>query len=265
VINDEVHHAWRVPAESKVKGVKKTELKEATILVNGLDRIHKARNILSCHDFSATPFAPSGKKSSEEALFGWIVSEFGLNDAIESGLVKTPRVVIRDDGKLTRDYKSRFYHIYNDPEVKDDINRKAEAHEPLPDLVTNGYYLLGKDWLETAKAWENAGFKTPPVMISVANRTETAARVKYAFDHKKVRIDKLCIPDKILHIDLKVLELAEAQEEAVSFDTAQDEQSDNGPIRKLSKKEQAESLRKIVDTVGQAGKQGASVQKVIGY
>ena len=224
VINDEAHHAWRVPAESKVKGIKKDELEEATIWVNGLDRIHESRNILACHDFSATPFAPSGKKSSEEALFRWIVSDFGLNDAIESGLVKTPRVVIRDDGKLTKDYKSRLYHIYNDPEVKDDINRKAESHEPLPDLVTNGYYLLGKDWLETAKAWQGAGFKTPPVMISVANRTETAARVKYAFDHKKIRIDELCIPDKILHIDSKVLELAESQEEAVR------DEAENGPI-----------------------------------
>ncbi|MBW1793092.1 MAG: DEAD/DEAH box helicase family protein [Deltaproteobacteria bacterium] len=264
VINDEAHHAWRVPAESKVKGLKKAELEEATIWVNGLDRIHEARNILSCHDFSATPFAPSGKKSSEEALFVWIISDFGLNDAIESGLVKTPRVVIRDDGKLTKEYKSRLYHIYNDPEVKDDINRKAEPHEPMPDLVTNGYYLLGKDWLETAKAWEDAGFKTPPVMISVANRTETAARVKYAFDHKKIRIDELCIPEKILHIDSKVLELAESQEEAVSFDdAAQGDGSEKGQTRRLSKKELAESLRKTVDTVGQAGKQGASVQKVI--
>jgi len=214
IINDEAHHAWRVPAELKIKGVKKAQLEEATIWVSGLDRIHETRNILVCHDFSATPFAPSGKKSSEEALFGWIVSDFGLNDAIESGLVKTPRVVIRDDGKLTKDYKSRLYHIYNDAEVKDDINRKAKAHEPLPDLITNGYYLLGKDWLETANAWEKAGFTTPPVMISVANRTETAARVKYAFDHNKVRIDELCIQERTLHIDSKVLELAESQEEA---------------------------------------------------
>lgn len=70
-------------------------------------------------------------------MFDWIVSDFGLNDAIESGLVKTPRVVIRDDGRLTSDYKSRLYHIYNDPEVKDDLNRKAEPQEPLPDLVLN--------------------------------------------------------------------------------------------------------------------------------
>ena len=264
VINDEAHHAWRVPAESKVKGVKKAELEEATIWVSGLDRIHETRNILICHDFSATPFAPSGKKSSEEALFGWIVSDFGLNDAIESGLVKTPRVVIRDDGKLAKDYKSRLYHIYNDREVKDDINRKAKAHEPLPDLVTNGYYLLGKDWLETAISWGKSGFQTPPVMISVANRTETAARVKYAFDHNKVRIDELCIPDRTLHIDSKVLELAEAQEEAASIaGPAQDDDSEDLPERKLSKKELAESLRQTVDTVGQVGKPGAFIQKVI--
>ena len=73
----------------------------------------------------------------DEALFNWIVSDFGLNDAIESGLVKTPRVVVRDDAvPEAKTYRSRLYHIYNDPEVRDDLNRKAEPHEPLPDLVT---------------------------------------------------------------------------------------------------------------------------------
>ncbi|MGB2988202.1 MAG: DEAD/DEAH box helicase family protein, partial [Phycisphaerae bacterium] len=217
VINDEAHHAWRVPAESKVAGVSKADIEEATKWVGGLDRINKARGILTCFDFSATPFAPSGKKAYEEALFGWIVSDFGLNDAIEAGLVKTPRVVVRDDGKMTKEYKSRLYHIYMDDEVKDDLNRKAEEHEPIPDLVTNGYYLLGKDWLETAKQWREMGHKVPPVLISVANRTETAARIKYAFDHGKIRIDELAKPELTLHIDSKVLETAEAQEEAVSL------------------------------------------------
>ena len=41
VINDEAHHAWRVPAESKVKGIKKEDIEESTIWVGGLDRIHK--------------------------------------------------------------------------------------------------------------------------------------------------------------------------------------------------------------------------------
>ncbi len=99
VINDEAHHAWRIPAESKMKGVKKEDIEESTVWIGGLDRIHRARGIIRCFDLSATPFAPSGKKATEEALFPWIVSDFGLNDAIESGLVKTPRVVIRDEDK----------------------------------------------------------------------------------------------------------------------------------------------------------------------
>jgi len=266
VINDEAHHAWRVPSESKIKGITKNEIEEATKWVGGLDRINAARGILTCYDFSATPFAPSGKKSSEEGLFGWIVSDFGLNDAIEAGLVKTPRVVIRDDAVPdAKTYKSRLYHIYNDPEVKDDLNRKAGPEEPLPDLVTNGYYLLGYDWRETAEKWEKDKTEVPPVMITVANRTETAARIKYAFDRKKVRIDALCDSERTLHIDSKALDEAEAAEEPVAGVGGSDggKDDDNGQTRKLTKKEQAELLRLQVDTVGQVGKPGEHIQNVI--
>lgn len=269
VINDEAHHAWRIPAESKVKGVKKEDIEEATKWVGGLDRIHKTRGILTCYDFSATPFAPSGKKSSEEALFDWIVSDFGLNDAIESGLVKTPRVVIRDDGVPdAKTYKSKLYHIYQ--WVKDDLNRKAQEHEPLPDLVVNGYYLLGKDWLETVKDWQKRGSTTPPVMISVANRTETAARIKYAFDRKKIHIDELCIPEQTLHIDSKVLEIAESKEEAFQLndnstedDNSDKEEKEERTTNKLSKEKRAELLRRTVDTIGLPGEPGEQIQKVI--
>lgn len=262
VINDEAHHAWRVPAESKIKGVKKEDIEEATKWIGGLDRIHKAREILNCYDFTATPFAPTGKKSTEEALFDWIVSDFSLNDAIESGLVKTPRVVIRDDVVPdAKTYKSKLYHIYQ--YVKDDLNRKAEENEPLPDLVKNGYYLLGKDWVETLNKWKEVRFKTPPVMITVANRTETAARVKHTFDHNGVKIDELCDPDRTLHIDSKVLEEAESKEEPVSIIEPEEEEEENETERKLSKKEFAELLRKKVDTVGQVGKPGEQIQSVI--
>ena len=269
VMNDEAHHAWRVPAESKLKGVAREEIEEATKWVGGLDRIHQARRILEAYDFSATPFAPSGKKSSEEALFGWIVSDFGLNDAIESGLVKTPRVVVRDDAvPNARTYKSRLYHIYNDSEVKEDLSRKAQPEDPLPDLVINAYYLLGYDWRETANAWAEAGFRTPPVLITVANRTETAARIKYALDHKKVHIDELSDVARTLHIDSKVLEEAEAAEKPIAQIEDDDEEDngveDNEPTKhKLTKKQQAELLRQQVDTVGQLGKPGEQIQNVI--
>ena len=266
VINDEAHHAWRVPAESKVKGVAKADIEEATKWVGGLDRIDRARGILTCYDFSATPFAPSGKRSSEEALFDWIVSDFGLNDAIESGLVKTPRVVVRDDAVPdAKTYKSRLYHIYNDLEVKDDLNRRAKPDEPLPDLVANGYYLLGYDWRETAKSWEGAGFKTPPVMITVANRTETAARVKHAFDRNRILIDELCDEQRTLHIDSGVLKRAEESEEPIAEVLIDDEDnSDNGVASpRLTADQRAEQLRRMVDTVGRPGQPGEQIQNVI--
>jgi type III restriction enzyme len=277
VINDEAHHAWRVPPKVKIAGLSKDELKEATKWVGGLDRIHRARGILTCYDLTATPFAPTGRKSGEETLFGWIVSDFGLNDAIESGLVKTPRVVVRDDGELNSKYKSKFYHIYTDLEVKPDLNRKVEPHTPLPDLVGKGYYFLGKDWLETARAWKEGNIKTPPVMITVANLTHTAARVQYAFEHKRIRIEELCDPAKILHIDSKVLDEAEAQDEpgellvdgaAVSEmdeETTEEGEEENGagPKKKLTKKDRAELLRKTVDTIGREGQPGEQIQNVI--
>ena len=274
VINDEAHHAWRVNWEAEGKYLRARDLKdsaeEATVWIGGLDRLHRSRGILTCYDFSATPFTPSGKKSSEEALFGWIVSDFGLNDAIESGLVKTPRVVVRDDAVPdAKTYKSRLYHIYNDPEVKDDLNRKANPEEPLPDLVLNAYYLLGYDWREAWKAWREAGLPTPPVMITVCNRTETAARVKHAFDSRRIHIDELCDPERVLHIDSKVLDEAEAREEVDSGQWIVDSEEENDDLslstihKPLTTAQKAELLRKIVDTVGKAGQPGEKIQNVI--
>jgi type III restriction enzyme len=271
VINDEAHHAWRVPPKVKIAGLSKDELKEATKWVGGLDRIHRARGVLMCYDLTATPFAPTGRKSGEDTLFPWVVSDFGLNDAIEAGLVKTPRVVVRDDGEQTSKYKSKFYHIYTDPEVKTDLSRKAEPHIPLPDLVGVGYYFLGKDWLETAKKWREEGRSETPVMITVANLTNTAARVQYAFEHRKILLEELCDPKKILHIDSKVLDEAEAQDEPVGIGTAaaeepeeeDDEEVEAGPKKNLTKKQRAELMRKTVDTIGRAGQPGEHIQNVI--
>lgn len=264
-INDEAHHAWRVPPGAKVKGVDREELESATKWIEGLDRIHRTRNILHCFDFSATPYTPSGKKSSEDALFGWIVSDFGLNDAIESGLVKTPRIVVRDNGRWDADFKSRFYHLYRDNDVQDDFNRKALPHEPLPDIVTQAYTLLGQDWLETRKDWESVGHPVPPVMITVANRTETAARIKYSFDHEKIHIPELCDPDRTLHIDSSVLRKAESQEQAVEVTShaSVEDDDDEGPSKPLTQQQQAELLRRQVDTVGQVGQPGEKLQNII--
>ena len=188
VINDEAHHAWRNPGDVKVsKKVAEelgTDLEKATCWIEGLDRIHRTRRIQRCFDLSATPFAPTGRTNTESGLFGWVVSDFGLNDAIEAGLVKTPRVVVRDDALPdAATLRPKLYHLYRDESVGPDLNRRgAEPHEPLPQLVQQAYTLLGADWRATAEQWQAAGHTSPPVMLTVCNRTETAARIEHYFN-----------------------------------------------------------------------------------
>ena len=250
VINDEAHHAWRKNPESKVsKAIKEAgfDEEEATVWIGGLDRINNVRNIIGCYDFSATPFAPNGKKNDEEALFTWIISDFGLNDGIESGLVKTPRVAVRDDATpevIGDKLYSKLYHVYQDDDVRHDINRSANPEEPLPDLIRQGYLLLGKDWERTFNAWKEAGSKVPPVMISVANRTETAARIKYMFESKDVPVPALCEPEYLVQIDSKLLKSLNA---------------DDGK----SKQDKESELREMVNTVGKVGKPGEQIRNVI--
>jgi|CXWL01.1.fsa_nt_gi type III restriction enzyme len=257
VINDESHHAWRVNPNVEVK-IDKDELEEATKWIEGLDRIHSTRNIVKCFDFSATPFVPSGKNVNDESLFGWIVSDFSLNDAIESGLVKTPRIAVRDDsGKFDRQYRSRFYHIYRDDDVKPDLVRNnAKPEEPLPDLVKNAYVLLGQDWLATKREWDKSNSLVPPVMITVCNVTATAARVFESFKQNAFNLESLGEADKILHIDSKVLKQAESKD-------VEELKQESDESEKLSSKDYGEQLREIVDTVGKIGKPGQHIRNII--
>lgn len=245
VINDEAHHAYRANAE-QTKNISATELERDKRWIEGLDMIHDARNIIKCFDFSATPFIPSGKNVTEDTLFEWIVSDFSLNDAIESGLTKTPRIAIRDNSnRFTKEYRSRFYHIYKDDEVKSDLNRNAKPHEQLPGLIRNAYLLLGQDWIETKKTWDKHGSRIPPVMITICNKTQTAARVMYSFEKNKLELEQLSSHEHLLHIDSTTMNKAEEQELTGS------ESND------------VANLREKVDTVGKIGKMGEQIRNII--
>lgn len=242
VINDEAHHCHR-PSFDEDKETKEV----ATIWISGIDRINQARGVLRTYDLTATPFKPTGKNNQGERLFDWIVSDFGLNDAIESGLVKTPKVAVRDDAVIGTDFKTKLFHIY--PKVKDDLNRRAEAHDGLPDLVRNAINILGGDWLKIKEEWESANFETPPVMIMIANRIETAARLEYSLINGHFSITELSDKNKLLRIDQDALDKIESNEE--------DKLS-------ASKKDLARAERDKFNTVGKKGKPGEQIQCVIG-
>ncbi|MBY0261757.1 MAG: DEAD/DEAH box helicase family protein, partial [Phycisphaerales bacterium] len=107
VLNDEAHHCYRRRlddadrAREKLAGEERAEAEErnkaAHVWLGGLTAIAAKVGVKAVHDLSATPFFLNGSGYSEGTLFPWVVSDFSLIDAIESGIVKVPRVPVDDD------------------------------------------------------------------------------------------------------------------------------------------------------------------------
>ena len=118
VMNDEAHHAYRIKKdepdddEADLYGDEEEAddfFKEATVWIDGLDRINKLRGINFCVDLSATPYFLGRVGQETNRPFPWVVSDFGLVDAIESGLVKVPQLAVRD---CTGDEIPGFFNIW---------------------------------------------------------------------------------------------------------------------------------------------------------
>ena len=110
VINDEAHHCYLPKPSEKRTKEDKAEDERAAVWFNTIRAIRdlgalgKATDLgqeFPVYDFSATPLWIGTASKSEPEQFQWVSSDFGLMDAIESGLVKVPRVPIDDDS--TRD------------------------------------------------------------------------------------------------------------------------------------------------------------------
>ena len=104
VINDEAHHCYRRKPDGEaetLKGEERTEAEkrneEARVWISGLEAVRDKIGIRGVYDLSATPFFLRGSGYPEGTLFPWVVSDFSLIDAIESGIVKIPRVPVADD------------------------------------------------------------------------------------------------------------------------------------------------------------------------
>lgn len=167
--------------------------------------------------------------------------------------------------------KSKLYHIYRDPAVAEDLNRKALPHEALPKLVKDAYTILGADWRAALKQWQEAGHHSPPVLLTVCNRTETAARIEHYFNSGDAHWPELCNQARTLRVDSRVMEKAEIGATAQAdkpYETRLHEIVDAAAISQTQKErlkdlEKETLLREIVDTVGRRGSAGQGLQKVI--
>ncbi|MDG1078296.1 MAG: restriction endonuclease, partial [Planktotalea sp.] len=104
VINDEAHHCYRDRQNHDLPQLKGDERKEATenleaarLWISGIEAAKRKVGVQIVYDLSATPFFLSGSGWVEGTLFPWVISDFSLMDAIESGIVKLPRVPVADN------------------------------------------------------------------------------------------------------------------------------------------------------------------------
>jgi type III restriction enzyme len=184
VLNDEAHHAYRIRTEVEEEGADvddeddlEEEVREATVWVSGLDRIQKLRGINLCVDLSATPYYLSRVGHEANRPFPWVVSDFGLTDSIESGLVKIPELAVRDTtGAEIPGYFNVWSWILPQLTPAERGGRKASpkpeailkyAHHPLA--------MLASLWEEEQRAWaKNKHDPRPPVFIVVCRNTRIA-------------------------------------------------------------------------------------------
>jgi type III restriction enzyme len=241
VINDEAHHAYRpapLPEEvrERLSPEEIEEREEATVWISGLDRINKIRGINFCADFSATPFYIKGSGREEGEPFPWIVSDFGLVDAIESGIVKIPRVPVDDNtGALIPKY-FRLWEAINQslPVSERQTARRRAKPESVLREAEGAIATLASEWKRTFDEFQDSRSPVPPVMIVVCDNTDLAKIVYEHIASGKVLSELQNQPaaEVTLRIDTKLLKEAES---AVDGET---------------KQQAAERLRKTVDTVG---------------
>lgn len=100
VLNDEAHHCYlpRSGDTRKAEGEDTQEENErAAVWIRGLMELGRRFKLRSVYDLSATPYYLTGSGYEPYSLFPWVVSDFGLTEAIESGLVKIPFLPTSDD------------------------------------------------------------------------------------------------------------------------------------------------------------------------
>jgi type III restriction enzyme len=184
VLNDEAHHAYRirqagsdVPDSEQLDEDRDEELEhESTIWIDGLDRIHKHRRINFCVDLSATPYFLARAGDDTNRVFPWVVSDFGLTDAIESGLVKIPQLAVSDP---TGDDQAAYFNIWRWIMSRlSSAERGGKRANPKPDAVLRyaeqPIRLLAGSWEKEREEWAESDEERPPVFILVCKNTKLA-------------------------------------------------------------------------------------------
>ena len=254
VFNDEAHHAYRIrhpePDEDETEALGEEEeaqefVKEATIWVDGLDRIHKLRGINFCVDLSATPYFLGGVGRDTARPFPWVVSDFGLIDAIESGLVKIPQLAVRDN---TGDEIPGYYNVWE--WIMKQLSggeRGGRRGSPRPDAIlkwaNHPIAILGGQWAEETRRRASEGADPrPPVFILVCKNTQIA-KVIYEW----LAEDKC--PSGIPKVSVAGFRNRDGEMNTIRVDSKVVHESDTDSARS----DETRWMRFTLDTIGKTG------------
>ena len=124
VINDESHHCYlpRSAGSRTDDEDSATENERAAVWFSGLREIAQRFQVRAVYDLSATPYYLSGSGYPPYSLFPWVVSDFGLIEAIESGLVKIPFLPVSDSSQMIAEPVLKDIYRY----CKDELPRKGQ-------------------------------------------------------------------------------------------------------------------------------------------
>ncbi|MBX6370276.1 MAG: DEAD/DEAH box helicase family protein [Rhodospirillales bacterium] len=251
VLNDEAHHAYRIrqATADEAEGAEALDeeraeefVQEATVWVEGLDRIHRHRGINLCIDLSATPYFLERAAADTNRVFPWVVSDFGLTDAIESGLVKIPQLAVSDpSGEEQAAYFNIWRWIVSKLTARERGGRRASAKpQAVLKWAQPPIQLLAEDWEKTREEWAASPDEPrPPVFILVCKNTRLA-RVVYDW------LAEGQAPPGIPPADIAELRNTPERTVTIRVDSKVVEETDTG----APKSDEAAWMRLTLDTVG---------------
>ncbi len=190
ILNDEAHHCYLPQGKGKdIEGENtKEENARAAVWFTGIAEVAKRYKVSAVYDLSATPYYLTGSGYMPYSLFGWVVTDFGLIEAIEAGLVKIPFLpesdstqaldmpVLRNLYEHVKEFLPKKGQRGAKKAAKDEGETLGEKPPNLPPILKAALDQFYNHYKKEYETREDL-LSTPPVFIAVCNNTSVSKEV----------------------------------------------------------------------------------------